>query len=574
MKYRALIIAAAITIILGAIFGRIYFDDHSWGAWGDDSAGYIYLAGLMYEGEPLVYFDELVAKGYEYFQDEKLSRWLTPTHHFLINQQGVIASKYPVGASMLMVWFARIVGNSDGFYIMTPFLAALNVALVYILAVLLFPKNRYRHAIGILAAVFLGFSGLYYDYAIAQPMREIPSITFLLLATIFLIQSVRLLRDRDGQMPLAIALLALSGLSFGMSVNVRETSLLVLPGLAVFAIMELWGKQHGTLWVHVRRLLPYVAVFFVSVVIGVVPTIQNSYNLSQEKEVFKERDTSEVVLLSNIGHINTISIENVFDNQGKFRPGKGSLPHYWGVMQKSVPVPYFLVFVALGIVFLWRESRSRTLLLLLWFLGTLTIFSLWVNPYSRYILPLFPPLMLFGAYGIVTFLQKVVPTFFQGRAMRILAALCVGVGFVAAYQPVFAQVRENLHTDVYQFKAISQNDFGTLHTIAEDVRSYQDGDREPVIMFTGEWQYGTSETLQAHTGVKTIRSPFEQRFAFDQEELLFFLNEQLLPGQETYIWIDATTAPQTMEWFEDRNVKEVGAYQFTFQPDVHIYRIQ
>ena len=92
------VIIAAIVLL----FGIIYFDDHAWGTWGDDSAGYIYLAGRMIQDKPLVYHDDLAQMGFDFFGDEKLARWLTPTHHEFINQEGWIASKYPVGASLLL----------------------------------------------------------------------------------------------------------------------------------------------------------------------------------------------------------------------------------------------------------------------------------------------------------------------------------------------------------------------------------------------------------------------------------------------------------------------------------------
>ena len=157
-KKTTVIIALVVTVLLGSLFSVIYFDDHAWGAWGDDSAGYIFLAGLLYSGEPLVYNDELATAGLEYFGDEKLARWLTPTHHQFINPRGVIASKYPVGASIVMVAAARLFGTDNAFYFVTPALAVANIILVYILGLMLFTHSRHRHIIGALAAIFMGVS--------------------------------------------------------------------------------------------------------------------------------------------------------------------------------------------------------------------------------------------------------------------------------------------------------------------------------------------------------------------------------------------------------------------------------
>ena len=131
MKWRTFLFIAGVSIFLAGIFGVLYFNDHAWGAWGDDSAGYIFLAGRMSMGLPLVYTDPIAADGLQFFGDEKLARWLTPTHHEFINPSGMIASKYPIGVSLLMFVVSKLAGTTDAFYVVTPLLAALNIVLTY-----------------------------------------------------------------------------------------------------------------------------------------------------------------------------------------------------------------------------------------------------------------------------------------------------------------------------------------------------------------------------------------------------------------------------------------------------------
>ncbi|MFC1598233.1 hypothetical protein ACFL2M_01735 [Patescibacteria group bacterium] len=556
-----------VALVLG--FSVLYFDDHSWGTWGDDSAGYVFLAGRMLAGEPLVYYDELAAAGLEFFGDEKLARWLTPTHHQFINTQGVIASKYPVGAPLLLLAGAKLYGSGAGFYLVTPVLAVLNLVLVYILALLLFPRQKFRHLIGFLSAISLGVSSLYYDYAIAQPMREIPSICFILLLAIFLILGVRQVKSGEKKHRwLAYGLFALSGLACGMAFNIRETAVLVVPGAIVFAMMVLWQKE-VKIWTNIKKMLPYALTFLLAAIIAITPTIQNSINISKDKEVFKARDTSEVVVLSNIGHVESLSLQNIFDNQGKFRPGKGSLPHYWNIMQKSTPLPYFLVLVLVGIFYLWKESKPKTLFLVLWAFGVLTIFSLWVNPYSRYILPLFPPLILIGVYGLFALVQRFLPAVFKQKKIVTALAVVIAGAFIAGYQPIFASINENLITDVYRFKAISQNDLNTVIQIGEDLQAYE----KPVLMFAGDWQYGISETMQAHTGLKTVRFPFEQRFEFDEEQVDAFFEQMKADGYTLFVWSDVTASADFFEWFAQQEVTEVSQHEFSFEPAVTIHKV-
>ncbi|MFH1426558.1 MAG: hypothetical protein ABIG66_04000 [Candidatus Kerfeldbacteria bacterium] len=569
-RAKAFVFSLIICAALAVGFGVIYFNDSAWGTWGDDSAGYIFLAGRMWEGEPLVYLDELAAKGLEFFGDEKLARWLTPTHHQFINTRGVIASKYPVGAPMLLLVGAALTGKSEGFYLVTPALAAANLVLFYFLAVLVIPRHRYRHFIGLLSAGMLGLSELYYNYAIAQPMREIPSVTFLLLIAILLLRGIRLLKNTERKKAATpFYFIFAAGLAFGMAFNIRETSALILPGAALYVLLALWPKKEST-QKYIKQLALVGLSFFIAAAVAVIPTALNSYNISQDKEVFKARDTSNVVVLPNIGHVESLSVQNLFDNQGKFRPGTGSLPHYWGVMQDVVPVPYFLVFVALGIFFLWKESRPKTALLVGWAVGILIIFSIWVNPYSRYIIPMFPPMIFLGVYGLFGFFQELVPKLIKKRWAMTILALGVSATFLVAYQPVFADVKENLKIDVHRYKAISHKDLETLIDLGDELVLSD----QPVLMFSGVWQYGTSETLEAHTGLKTVRFPLEQRFDFNEGRVNEFFVSMLSDGYTLYVWVDETSSPELFTWLEMYDTNLVDTLDFTFQPQVRIYEVR
>ncbi len=565
----SLVLSGLFIFALVAGFGILYFNNHAWGTWGDDSAGYIYLAGRMMRDQPLVYQDALAKSGFEFFQDEKLARWLTPTHHQFINQSGFLASKYPVGASLLLYTGARIFGSDHGFYYVTPLLAVLNIMLLYILALLLFPKHKHRHVIGVLAGFSMGIANLYYDYAIAQPMREIPSITFILLIAIFCCVAARICRSKQKFAKAGVLLsMVLAGAAFGMAFNIRETSVLMLPAIAVFAYIS-YRSISSSFRETVRALIAPIAVFCLFAAIAAIPTIQNSYNISKEKEVFKARDTSEVVILSNIGHVETLSLQNLFDNQGKFRPGKGSLPHYWKIMQQASPLPYFLLFVVIGIIYLWKESRARASLLVLWMLAFIGLFSLWVNPYSRYILPAFPALFLLGSYGMFAFFQQFLPLITKKKLYIGVVTSVIAISFLFGYQPLLAQAMDNIHDDVLRFKAISQQDLLQLEYLGEQVQTAE----QPVVLFSGDWQYGISETFEAHTGVKTIRFPLEQRFAFSPDQVYTFFDQMRESGYDLFVWVDETSSPELFDWLEQQHKEQIDIQQYSFQPDVFIYKL-
>lgn len=565
--------------VICSVGSFLYFSNHAWGTWGDDSAGYIFLAGRFHQEQPLVYNDPLATEGIEFFGDYRLARWLLPTHHDFISPDGESASKYPIGLSLLMSVAASITGTSEGFYIVTPGLAVFNLVLMYLLIQLFLPTYRYRSIIGMLAAFVLGFSNLYFEHAVAQPMREIPSITFLLLAALFFTFS--LLQHKKENRFFALFSMISAGLSFGMAVNIRETSLIILPGFLFFGLFFFWEKQ--TLKKYFYSISRYVFSFLIAFCIGVLPTIINSYTISKNKEAFKPRDISGVAIFSNDNHIQSLRIEHLFDNQGKFAAGEGSLPHYWQVLQNISPLPYFLLFIPIGVWFLWRKDRwgkGAAVFLLLWGLSTVFLFSLWINPYARYILPALPPLILLGAIGVYASFTSLIPSFasFFSRPLlvkRVLISL-VSVTIVFSYLPFIDQIKREFALEIpyMRFKAITQEDLRSLVDLGSILKSSSQ-EKEPILLFSGEWQYGVSETFEAHTGVKAIRSPFEQaRVTIPFEKSADFLKDRVLSKRYLYIWIDDSTSEQTDEWFQKQKMTLIKEYHFSFEESVSIYKIE
>lgn len=576
-KRNSVVMHIVAVIALAVSFSFLYFTNHAWGAWGDDSAGYIYLAGRMEQQQPLVYNDELATAGLQFFGDEKLARWLIPTHHEFINPDGTIASKYPIGASMLLRGGGLLMGDSSGFYIVTPFLAVLNLILLYLLVQVLFPKQKFRHAIGIASATSLGLSTLYFDYAVAQPMREIPSITFILFFALFF--SLALKHFDSTRRWLPPGLIVLAALAMGMAINIRETTVLILPGAVLFGVVALWQTKKDVT-ANIKRLLPTVGIFLAALLIGVLPTIWNSYTISINKEAFKARDTSGVALLSNGNHIQSLSIENIFDNDGKFRPGEGALPHYWQVIQNASPLAYFLVFAAVGLWYVWQKDRwgkATAVFLVGWIFGILTIFAMWVNPYSRYIMPLFPPLLLLTAIGGYAFIARVIPAVFSKtkHTKYIQAGLMavVGITIFTSYSPTIEQLQKEFATypPYMRFKSMTAGDLQQLRDLGV---SLQQQSEKPVLLFSGEWQYGTSETFEAHTGVKAIRYALEQRFTPDPKKVDQFIDEKILTEYDLYVWTDNSSSEEMVEWLAKQKLTLVAQYEFSFEPSAKIYRVE
>lgn len=582
-KWIIAVIGSISAIVITTFFGIVFFNDHAWGAWGDDSPGYVYLAARMYEGKDLIYTDELAYQGYLFFNDEKLARWLTPTHHDFINTNGVVASRYPLGLSLIMYAVAVLFASTKAFYVVIPALATLNILLTYLLSVQLFKNHSHRYVIATFASISLGMTSLYYTYALSQPMREIPSITFLLLSalSLVLLNNDRILSaSKRLQWILYTIGAGLASFFFGMAVNIRETSLVVLPALFIYVLYLFFGKHMRSNSNHADSVrtttlfVTNVTVFVIILCITLIPTIYNSYQLSNEKEVFKQRDTSEVVLLSNIDHIQTISFSNIFGSEGKYKPNKGSLPQYWEVLQDVYPISYFLLFVLFGVILGFKHYRKETILLLVWISGTLLIFSMWINPYSRYILPLFPPLLILGAYGFTELAITLQRAIFQdSRVLQRISTVLVVVLCISAYVPGVMEMKDNvLYEDIYKNKAIAETDYDQLIAISSVIQNSDS--QQPLVVFAGNWQYGISETFESHTGIKSIRYPLEQKFLFDESQVTNFFDNYILNTYDVYVWVDPSVSSEYYQWVQSLSPQLLLEQDYTFQEEVQIYKLQ
>ncbi len=571
-------------LILGAS-SAVYLNDHAWGTWGDDSAGYIFLAGRLAAKQPLVYQDPLIHDAISIFGDVRLTKWLAPTHHDFINPDGTMASRYPIGASLLYWLAALITGETINWYVVTPLLAALNLVLVYWLALRLWSDERWRHVIGGLAALGLGMTELYYDYAIAQPMREIPVTTFCLLAVLCLTEIISCIRNNGRRLVMGMWSIGL-GLSLAMAINIRETSI-------VFAVMCLIS---GLVALHPEKktinpsitasrfrwpsvVYGVIGVTALITFLGLTPSIYNSVTISQSKVAFKARDVSSVAVLPNLDHIQSFGISNLFTSNGKFKPVQGGgLPYYWFIVGDTTPAPYWWLLVVGGAVALYHKPAQRWQLALLagWGISSVFIFALWINPYSRYIIPVLPVWFLLGSLGLIRLCTTWLPRWFASmrnpRLWQGTMIVLITVQIVLGYQSTGQAISKNMQTDVQRFKAISHSDFTNIEYIGQQLST---DSVQPLLMFSGKWQYGTSETFEAHTQIKTIRFPFEQpRTQFNTQHVEQVLT-QLIPrhGYTLYVWTDSTSSAQIFEWLQAHQATRLTQATFSFEPMVTIWKV-
>jgi hypothetical protein len=573
MKKFGWVISLIICLILGIFFGYIYFHDHSYGASGDDSAGYIFLWGLMNQHKPLVYQEPLTVKALDFFQDEKLARWTTPTHHEIISPAGYIASKYPIGLSLLMYLFSSLLNLDLAIYYVMPLFAALNLIIIYLISNLIFKNIKWRYFFSFLAAAIVGLANLYYTQAISQPMREIPSTFFILLSFYLLLWAIesparqacgKALAGGRRHGILFYLFLFLSAIILGFSFNVRETSLIVVPAF----ILLFWKLKFAT-----KKKLTILGLLLIFLLVGVIPSIINSYNISIHKEKFKKKDITSVAITSNFDHIRSFSLSNLLNNNGKFRSGEqGGLGYYWQIMQNFSVWPVFLSLVFLGLIFLFYQDKFLAGSLSLWGLGVLLLFSLWINPYNRYILPMLPVLAILSSYGLYSLIDKIVPYFFQNKKQKIAVSIIVILSLVIVYQPVGAKILENIKNGIeIENKSLTYDDLIKLKNLGEEIK--QESQKTPLVVFSGTWQYGTSETFSSHTGIQAIRMPLEQKFDFKETEVREFWEKYLLTDYQVYVVTDLTTEPLTLNFLNNFSQEEKDNFSLSFDEDIKIYAI-
>ncbi len=571
-----------------------YGDHVAMGATGDDSPGYIYLASLMARGEPLLWQDELGKKALDFFGDYKYASWILPTHHEFIHPNGTIASKYPLGASLLLAGFAfigRFVGDGSvlGMYWMQPVLGGVIVLFTYWFALVLFPQYRIaRHIVGLTAAATLALADVFYDIAISYPMREIPSMALLLLSALLFVPTMRLFAaDMRVQAKSAVGFL-LFGIVFGLACTVRETSVVILPAFIGYAVIMTWSGNFSVkaLMLYVRSIWQTVVIIVLGFCIGIAPIVWNAVQITTHNEPFKERDSGNVVVLSNINHLQTVSVKNVFESTGRYRPANGSLGQYWIVLNRVSSLPFIPLFAIGGFCLLFfsrnKEERATSVLLGGWVIGTLTMFSLWINPYSRYILPLIPIVLLLAASGWLLVLQHSVRLRLGNRFAFVIAVIMVMSVAGSLIEPLRLMKIDHAVNE-YPDRALTATDAGLLDAVADTVSVNQPKEKV-VVFFTGVTRSGLSEVFMAHTDIRGARLPFEEeKDQPDPVQVENFLRELVGQGYMLYVVMPINPEPEVVR-FKNNWIEAGGNWQaqqvsgksdidFTFAQDTTLIRL-
>ena len=188
MKNKHFKISLIIFIIAILGFTVFYFSNHTYGALGDDSPGYIFMASRYFNGESPIFKDKLISQlseKYDYgnndYDKDEIDFALPHFSYKLISPEGKIAPKSPTGFPYLMALSGKIFGEK-GFYYVNPLCGILILIGLYLLVLELFKQKDYRYWVALASVIILGLANQFWSYVMMEPLREIPSLAFIIFS--------------------------------------------------------------------------------------------------------------------------------------------------------------------------------------------------------------------------------------------------------------------------------------------------------------------------------------------------------------------------------------------------------
>jgi len=552
-----------ISLALAVVCTGWFALNHAWGAWGDDAPGYIYTASQILHHQSLVSQDALVQQALSWFDQERWARFVAPAHHEIISPSGWIASRYPIGLGLLMALVAGLAQWNLAIYLVVPLSAVVVVVATYWCALVWLPlSSSAKRLAGLMAASSVALCSIFANYAVAEPMREIPSMAFFLLG--FLLLTSALFYKHSTW--LKVVLLVAAGLCYGYSINIRETSAILFPSVLWLFFCKFSERTRAQL----RR---WFLLFCAGLVLAGLVSIWTTVTITQHKEKFRSRDITNIAITSNFDHIQSLSFKNLYNNEGKFRPGVGGVKQYWEVLQTFNIWPPFLLMALGGIILLYRKDRHLAIFFLSWFGAIFLLFAMWINPYPRYILPLLPVVALLSAYGTIRGLQILAQLFRTTPTTTAILNLFVIGSFFASQQPAVMARHNQLVNPLPVYKAISYQDTVTLQRVADQVEQYARTTQKPPLLFMlGTFKGGLAETIMSQTALRVIRFPGKPNEQPPLDQLTGFVNE-LNKTFAVVVWYDTTTSSTEQQWLNTFSTQQLATYNFSFQDDIILYAI-
>jgi hypothetical protein len=509
-------------------FAILFFSNHTFGALGDDSPGYIFMASKYYRFENPIYKDELVSKLLDKYRNEEIGFALPHFSYKLLSNDGKIAPKPPTGFPFLMSILGHLVGEDKGYYLLNPLFGLFTLVGLYFLIIEIFNKKKYKYLIALMTVGLLGVTNNYFAFTTMEPLREVPSLTLTIFSLLFFLKAIK--KER-------LFYIGISGFLFGWALNVRETAILFILCFPILYIIT--GKKY-----KLKQIFKYLTIFILFLIIAYSFTLINNFNSKNEIE-----NVTGELLAANADHLKNIKIKNWWDNQGKFRPGQGGIIIYYEFLKDLSPFPYFILLVLVGLIALIRSNWKIGLFVIVVIIPSYLFFSSWINPYHRYIFTIIPFIILLFVYGLLKIINLLHRTIKSNLFKILLIALTItvlSVGVLPSITKAFSIIRKK---ELPSSRSVPMNDFKIIKNIKLN-------DGKNVLICLGNSLY-MAAYIEAHTSIRTIKAPKTEII----NEIINYLMEN---GYSIYIWSDKTDSMALSKIKETYQLNLIEKLNFKF----------
>ena len=294
-------------------------------------------------------------------------------------KDGKIFSKIEIGCPMLLAIASRLFGDEAMFFV-NPFLMLLLTFFVFLMGRELLFAEKYRNSVGLIAAMLILLLKTDIRWFSRTPLRDIPSLTFLVAATYLLIRSMR------DSSKVHYGFFALAVFVYGISCNMRLTNVLMLGPYGLYIIFA------GIKRVRFKGLLRLIGLAAVCFILSLIPIFIQNYLTSGNILVPPQSAEAKglIPLLPGERKGTGLDPSNLLH----------SLPKNlkWFV---SVYHPVWIILILAGAALTWKKLEVKTLFVfgpVLFFL----FFNMWGRSQgAKYFIFIHPFIAVLFSYGII-----------------------------------------------------------------------------------------------------------------------------------------------------------------------------
>jgi len=461
-----LFIWLGIIIIILAFF----WNNLSFGAQSSDSPAYIFLASRISRHLPLNYHDQIIDE-LNNLQENNIVNLSLPKQYSYSAENNLLVHKYPIGLSLILSLGYWLCGNQAIGWYLSYILCILGaLPLLYYIILALFHEQKNVKILGIIGCILLFTQTIFFSYFIAPPSRDIIILTISLAIILLLLKNSR-----------NKTFLIIAAFLFILGYFTRETIILLMP-----LILYLIFSNKKNKWKKIAIFVIAATVFFI-LFLGL------HYYFDREFVSWAH------LIMPQADHLKSLSIDNYAHARGAIVKGQSTIFAYFKLLAVDFyALPYIIFMIICSAIYLLIKNKRWPLcaMIFLWVLPAFFFFSAWTNPYPRYLLFVFPAIIILTIVLLNYFLTL---NFLSQNKYKYLAAII----FLLIIQGkqifnIFKQP-ENFHKNHYEASLKYQN--------LLEIKQLENKLREknnPLLIIDDYFWYELQDTWRAHANIPTI----------------------------------------------------------------------